>query len=132
MTTPTITQSHVDKACDELRRAKVHDYLQLKNVDICNKANEIALAEQQESEYITAAQARELGAGKAEYTYEMLEGGWSKWNTCLKSCAYVPSGAGWKVKYRTIKQAQPEPVDPHADDDVIALLKEVLTTGAFR
>jgi len=123
MTTPTITQSHVDKACDELRRAKVHDYLQLKNVDICNKANEIALAEQQESEYITAAQARELGAGNAEIRNAHTD----NWIVCGEGFKYHPD-----FIYRAIKQAQPEPVDPHADDDVIALLKEVLTTGAFR
>jgi hypothetical protein len=136
-TTPTITQSHVDKACGELHKAKVHDYLQLKNVDICNKAIEIALAEQQEitefakkrsgmefdewqgkpplqeSEYITAAQARELGAGKAEWSCE-ING--EHWYACTDGCVYASHSqiTGVPIKYRAIKQAQPEPVDPHA------------------
>jgi hypothetical protein len=78
------------------------------NLAICNKAIEIALAEQQESEYITAEQARELGAGNAEFQYQ----GETKWRACNSDCRY---NADPSIKYRAIKQAQPEPVDP---DDV--------------
>jgi hypothetical protein len=54
--------------------------------------------------YITAAQARELGAGNAEY-FQESEG----WMVCDPFCYYAE-----RYKYRAIKQAQPEPVDPHA------------------
>jgi hypothetical protein len=52
---------------------------------------------QQESKYITATQARELGSGGAEALY------CGNWVTCNSQCIY-PQG----LKYRAIKQAQPE------------------------
>jgi hypothetical protein len=61
---------------------------------------------QQESEYITAEQARELGAGNAEWR----SGGYSDWQICGEDFQYFSLG----VKYRAIKQAQSKPIDPHA------------------
>jgi hypothetical protein len=79
--------------------------------NIANKAIEIALAEQTQQEtYITAAQARELGVGNAEYSIDP-----AVWHTCWQGCEYLDTFNGAKFKYRaTPKQAQPEPVDPHA------------------
>jgi hypothetical protein len=67
-------------------------------------------ANAQQETYITAVQARELGAS-AEY-YASAEDYW-------KTCAFLevfPSAFedGEVIKYRAIKQAQPEPVDKHA------------------
>ena len=72
--------------------------------NILNKAIEIALAEQQESEYITAEQARELGAGNAEFhkpvpAYQSL----NEWDVVGYTHQYSHHN-----KYRPIKQAQPE------------------------
>jgi hypothetical protein len=73
-----------------------------------------------ESKYITAAQARELGAGKAEWSCE-ING--EHWYACTDGCGYASHSqiTGVPIKYRAIKQAQPEPVDPHAAE--IAALK---------
>jgi hypothetical protein len=131
MTIPKITQKHWDKAYAE-HRAKEPAFV---FIDICNKAIEIAIAEQQESEYITAEQARELGAGNAEWFC------FGVWNVCDGSEGYVDKFSDdEKCLYRAIKQAQPEPrqdmetclaneaalaweklypkepVDPHADN----------------
>jgi hypothetical protein len=80
------------------------------DLDIVNKAIEIALAEQQET-YITAAQARELGSGNAEYSINEVD-----WYTCKVTCKYRTNAvfSCRTYKYRAIKQSQPEPVDPHA------------------
>jgi hypothetical protein len=78
---------------------------------VYTRINEIALAEQQESEYITAAQARELGAGNAEFNHPTMR---EEWNVCVETCSYPKSMYGGDYKYRAIKQAQPESVDPHA------------------
>jgi hypothetical protein len=65
----------------------------------------------QESEYITAEQARELGAGNAEYSDSR-----NKWHIVEDHFCFPTVSAfnGSTVKYRAIKQAQPEPVDPNA------------------
>jgi hypothetical protein len=109
-TVPKITQAHVDKACDQLHRARVNDCLQMKNVDICNKAIEIALAEQsaQQETYITAEQARELGAGNVEF--ENFAGHFAK----------VDEIRG--VEYQLHPK---QPTWTGSRDDVIALLKEL-------
>jgi hypothetical protein len=84
-----------------------------------NKASEITLVEQQyekdwlkldtdkqqESEYITAKQARELGVGNAEWR----SGGYSDWQTCDEDFQYFSLG----VEYRAIKQAQAETIIKH-------------------
>jgi hypothetical protein len=67
---------------------------------------------QQESEYITAAQARELGAGKSEI--EIVPGGWI---VCGAACGYIDKYLGIDIKYRAIKQAQPEPVCQWQEND---------------
>jgi hypothetical protein len=64
---------------------------------------------QQEREYITAAQARELGAGKAEW-----RGASGAWYKCGEGYAYTKVWGSEAIEYCAIKQAQPEPVDPHA------------------
>jgi hypothetical protein len=76
--------------------------------DIANKAlaTKYSLAEQQESEYITAAQARELGAGNAEYQYT-----YGDWKVCTDTCTCAVWRGTSEIKYRAIKQAQPEQVD---------------------
>jgi hypothetical protein len=125
MTIPKITQNHLDAAADQMSGYELM-------LDFVNKVNSIALAEQQskealaalpenllppeskkllgdwidsqqESEYITAAQARELGAGNAEYFQAGV------WIPCDFDCSYLGS-----IKYRAIK-AQSEPVDKHAE-----------------
>ena len=65
---------------------------------------------QQESKYITAEQARELGAGNAEFhkpvpAYQSL----NEWDVVGYTHQYSHHN-----KYRPIKQAPPVPVDPHA------------------
>jgi hypothetical protein len=67
----------------------------------------------QEIEYITAEQARELGAGKAEWRFAKSDGVWC---VCGKYCEYLEHSwfGNRPIKYRAVKQAQPEPVDPHA------------------
>jgi hypothetical protein len=91
MTIPKITHQHYWSAVVQLTgNVKPHD--------ICNKAIEIALAEQQESEYITAAQARELGFG-AEYFAPLSEG----WATCGALENFPETFEdGEVIKYRTI------------------------------
>ena len=97
-------------------------------VEMCNKAIEIALAEKASEQYITAEEARKLGAGKAEYFHH-----WSNvWLLCHLDCSYDHN-----FKYRAIKQEYdeaaflkrfeenikadkarslvPEPVEPHAE-----------------
>ena len=93
---PKITQKQLLQAYG-LSRNPIMD------LDVVNKAIEIALAEQQESEYITAEQARELvrNGGEAEYSFDNVV-----WYTCRKDSSYRPLG----IKYRAIK-AQPEPAD---------------------
>jgi hypothetical protein len=109
--------------------------------DVANRALELQYAaEQSQEQYITAEQARELGAGGAEYQYSKNNAPWTNWITCIDDCVYAESDYSWKVKYRATKQAQPEPADPHATlraeyakqvswtgsrEDVIALLKEL-------
>lgn len=92
------------------------------------KAIELALAEQSarpesnlkfdgelprtESEFITAAQARELGFGNAEWFNKLSK----TWVVCSRDCGYNEFQAnGDKFEYRAIKQAQPEPIDKHAE-----------------
>jgi hypothetical protein len=58
--------------------------------------------------YITAAQARELGAGNAEYQYSKDNAPWSNWITCVDYCQYEKSNDSWMVKYRAIKQSHPD------------------------
>jgi hypothetical protein len=62
-------------------------------IGVNTRINEIALAEQQEIEYITAAQARELGAGNAEW----LQPYYNEWCVCDESCRYAV-----ELKYRAI------------------------------
>jgi hypothetical protein len=62
-----------------------------------------AIKQAQQETYITAAQARELGAGAAEWNYNDTS---NRWFLCTDQCVY-PS----YLKYRAIKQAQTEPVD---------------------
>jgi hypothetical protein len=64
---------------------------------------------EQEQHLITAEEARKLGAGKAEYSFDA-----NVWHVCRKGCEYLNVFKGKAFKYRAIKQAQPEPVDPHA------------------
>ena len=124
---PKITQKQLLQAYG-LSRNPIMD------LDVVNKAIEIALAEQQtqprpisdlgmtfipkrgdilqESEYITAEQARELGAGNAEFS---LQDGCNEWHVTTFNCPYLDNAllSRTPIKYRAIK-AQPEPVDPHA------------------
>jgi hypothetical protein len=67
---------------------------------------------QQESEYITAAQARTLflDGGSIEFFGEDEQ----RWFECGNGCRFFEQINGKPIKYRTIKQAQPEPVDPYA------------------
>ena len=93
--------------------------------NILNKAIEIALAEQQESEYITAEQARELV--KAGGTAEWCSDDFKIWYKCKIGDKWFDNfNDGRTCLYRAIK-AQPEPaqwpspnakrepVDPHED-----------------
>jgi hypothetical protein len=93
-TEPKITQEHLDAAADQMSGYELM-------LDFVNKVIEIALAEQQEGEYITAAQARELGVGNAE-----IRNAFGDWVICQGNIYGYPNDA----KYRAIKQAQPEPV----------------------
>jgi hypothetical protein len=114
-TVPKITETHWLAASKKFTTG--HTVM-----DVCNKAIEIALAEQksiemirnididwQESEYITAAQARELGAGNAEYRSNKF---WV-WQTCGENFIYWDTS----LQYRAIKQAQPEPVEQWQEND---------------
>jgi hypothetical protein len=98
MTIPKITDAHWKQAFTDLLSP------QMNNAAICNRAIEIALAEQQEREYITAAQARELGSGNAEYSINEVD-----WYTCKVTCEYRTNAvfSYRPYKYRAIKQ-------PHA------------------
>jgi hypothetical protein len=84
-------------------------------IGVYKRINEIALAEQQESEYITAEQARELGEDKVEWFAPYANP--PTWIPCRGDAKFPRyfSGTAMEIKYRAIKQAQPEPVDP---DDV--------------
>lgn len=75
------------------------------NLAICNKAIEIALAEQATEQYITAEEAQKLGAGKAEWYHRDL----GDWAICSEAFNYLVEGNGAMYKYRAIKQ---EPVEP--------------------
>lgn len=78
-------------------------------IEIINKALELQhAAEQSQEQYITADEARKLGAGNAEYQYSKNNAPWTEWITCYLGCRYEESDDSWKVKYRAIKQ--PEPV----------------------
>lgn len=99
---PKITKEHYIKAWDFPIGASVPTA-----VDICNRAIEIALAEQQaqqESEFITAAQARELGAGKAEWRHNLYR---PNWVICVKGLDYKSEINGVAVEYRAIKKSEP-------------------------
>jgi len=117
-TVPKITDEHVTQAIVSYREKGFYSI-----ADICNKANEIALAEQQEitafakkrsgmefdewqgrppqqeSEYITAEQARELGAGNV--IFRVIGG--THWYICDKHCNFPEIG----YQYRAIKQHEP-------------------------
>lgn len=102
MTIPKITYPHIARAIAALGES-------LSYVEICNKAIEIALAEQQESEYITAKQARErvIAGDEIECFWPELKN--DSWDICVVGQDYPND-----FIYRAIKQAQPEPSDPHA------------------
>lgn len=114
MQVPKITETHWLKAIKSF--AGGHTYM-----DACNKAIEIALAEQEQLEneanesinqlvdedmqeqYITADDARKLGAGNAEF--QKANGVWAK---CSKWCVYnTTHDGGAAIKYRAIKQPVP-------------------------
>ena len=89
----TVTDKHTIEAMKELAP------------QLANRAIEIALAEQSTEQYITAEEARAMGAGKAEW----FDDAFNQWNLCTPDiCNYHPY-----FKYRAIKQ--PEPVHPHAE-----------------
>lgn len=103
-----------------MKSPALHEWL----ADCCNKANEIALAEQElkatdeilrwaGQDYISAEEAWKLGAGCAEYRHRDPRDNRSKfsgWNTCYSS--FEKSSHVFEVQYRAIKpQAQPEPMD---------------------
>lgn len=98
-----IKQVHWDKAYTEHLTQEAAFVF----IDLANRAIEIALAEAnaQQETYLTADEARKLGAGNAMY---LLDGIW------------IPcDGVHYhdNFKYRAIQpqpQAQPEPADPHA------------------
>ena len=108
-------------------------------LEIFNNRIDKANAEQQESEYITAEQARELGAGNAEFFGNDTQ----SWYECEAGCKYFSEIYNKPVKYRAIKQAQPEPVDQHAKlraeyakqateiDELKAKLAEVMPIAKF-
>jgi hypothetical protein len=98
MTIPNITMKQFE-AMFHIPDYGYFEYLNAQ-IDNMNKADKELLAEQQESEYTPAAQARELGSGNAEW-YSSAE---KQWITCNNYCHYSPD-----FKYRAIKQAQPEP-----------------------
>jgi hypothetical protein len=127
---------HIEKAI-EYMGAPVGCNPALWFIGVNARINQFVLSEQQESEYITAAQARELGAGNAEWRHKTYR---PKWVLCNEHCPYKSVIDGIHVQYRAIKQAQPEPVDPHtalraeydkqpiwtgSREDVIALLKKM-------
>jgi hypothetical protein len=102
MTVPKITQKHWTQAMDAL----ISPIMQ--SVDVCNKAIEIALSEQANEQYITAKQARELGAGRVEFYAPNLQ----KWLVCGEVFNYLDcfeeKYKQTTIKYRAIKpQAQP-------------------------
>jgi hypothetical protein len=79
-------------------------------VDVFNKAQELAEANAQQETYISAGEARKLGAGNAEWRIVASEIE-PRWYLCTEQINYCDS---IEYRYRAIKQAQPEPVDPHA------------------
>jgi len=89
-----ITHEHLDAALRQVAESGNYSVLA-----VFNAAQDMAEASKPE-EYITAEQARALGAGNAEFYYH---GGWV---TCSGYC--YPN----TPKYRAIKQPMP---DPHAE-----------------
>jgi hypothetical protein len=74
---------------------------------IINRALELqyeAEANEQQETYITAEQARELGAGNAEFNHPTMR---DEWNVCAETCSYPNSIYGENYKYRAIR-AQPD------------------------
>jgi hypothetical protein len=130
-TAPKITETHWLAASKKFTTG--HTVM-----DVCNKAIEIALAEQKSIEmirnididwqepYITAAQARELGAGNAEYSLDE-----DVWCVCSDRCEYgtVARYSQKQYKYRAIK-AQTEPVDN--DVEFLKRFKENVLTDVNR
>lgn len=102
-----ITQAHICAAMTELKGSDNERW-----VAICQRAIEIAIAEADvvaarnytdsiaASEYITASEARALGAGNAEYHFI----GDSLWRECDKYCRYAESGLGEQFQYRAIQR----------------------------
>jgi hypothetical protein len=102
MTHAQITVDHLNAA---LKSVAMHADGKYSVVDVFNKAQELAEANAQQETYITADQAQKRGAGNAEYRSNKF---WV-WQTCGENFMYWST-----LQYRAIKQAQPEPVDPHA------------------
>ena len=83
---------------------------------IANKAIEIALAEQSQEQYITAEEARKLGADAEFYASDCKE-----WRSCKNITNFLTNfDDGEVIKYRAIKQ--PEPVETI---DHVKLLGEI-------
>lgn len=102
-----ITQKHWNTAAQELGAGSI-------GAEIANRANEIAEAEAAKSvhpdsieadRYITAEQAKALGAGNAEWrSYSKT----AKWNVCTDyNCEYATG-----FEYRA---TQAKPTEPHAE-----------------
>jgi hypothetical protein len=66
-------------------------------------------ANAQQETYITADEARKLGAGNTEWRHSIYK---PDWTLCGKRCEYKSVIDGTHLQYRTIKQSQPEPADP--------------------
>lgn len=91
----TITINHLDAA---LKSAMIHPDGKYSVVDVFNRAQELAEANAQQEQYISAEEARKLGAGNAEWYEDYRKG----WEVCDKDT--FEEGC----QYRAIKQ--PEPV----------------------
>ena len=142
MTIPHITIEQITAMNPYVSKRDHGILLEVENslIDAYNEAN----AEQaQPEQYITAEEARKLGAG-AEWL-----GATGTWYLCSEGCAYIDTWNNAVVKYRAIQaqpvvkneyfqdpagtipaiEAQPEPVAPPAwtgsRDDVIALLNDL-------
>lgn len=98
-----IQQSHIEKAMREMPG------YQYRMVDLANRAIEIAQAEAEQSEYISADEARALGAGGAEYLD--YRGDWTTKD--IDQYQTISLFTGKPIKYRAIKQ--PKPAEPHAE-----------------
>lgn len=85
------TQKHIDNA------KKILHYPS--ELELLHKAQELAENEVEQSEYITAEQARALGAGNAEFMNDFGE-----W------CVCGPEHLNYVAKYRAINQ--PKPAEP--------------------